>query len=91
MSYILHQPIWLPNRRKDAGNMNIIKALLCIQRTNWRCLSGLEGSIRLKAINARKGSSLPLRLISLIRILPSKQNGMRLVSPDPRKREFKLH
>jgi len=63
--------------------MNIIKALLCIRRENWRCLSGLEGSIRLIAINARKGSSLPLRLIALIRMLLSKQNGMRLMSPDP--------
>ncbi len=88
MSYILHQPICLPTRRNDTGNINIIKELRRIRRSNWRCpfllLVGWEGKTRLKAFSTRKGSSLFLRLNSFIRMLPSKQNCMRLIGPDPK-------
>jgi len=63
--------------------VNIIKELRRIRRQNWLCPLGLEGSIRLSAISARKGTNLPLRLITLIRMLLSKQNFMKLMSPDP--------
>ena len=52
------------------------------------CPAGLEVNIRLRALNAkvwaRKGTNLLFRLIALIRMLPSKQNFMKLVSPDPK-------
>ncbi len=63
--------------------MNIIKKLRRIRQLNWLCPVGLEISIRLKVFNARKGTNLSLRLITLIRILLSKQNFMKLIGPDP--------
>ncbi len=64
--------------------MNIIKELRRIRRLNWPCPLGLEINIRLSAINARKGTNQILRLFTLIRMLLSKQNFMKLMGPDPR-------
>ncbi len=63
--------------------MNIIKELRRIRQQNWQCPSGLDIIIRPRAINARKGTNLSLRLITLIRMLLSKQNFMKLIGPDP--------
>jgi len=83
MSSILRQPIYLLNRRNITGNINIIKILRRLQRENWSRPKGLEESIRLIATNARKDPDLSLCFVTTIRILLSKQNYMRLVSPDP--------
>ncbi len=83
MSSILRQPICLLNRRNIVGNINIIKILRRLQQANWSRPKGLEESIRLIATNARKDPDLPLRFITTTRILLSKQNCVRLMSPDP--------
>ncbi len=83
MSPILRNPVCLLNRSNIAGNINIIKILRRIQQANWSLTKGLKESFRLIATNARKDPDLPLRFVTTIRILLSKQNCVRLMGPDP--------
>ncbi len=61
-----------------------------IQQANWSRPKGLEESIRIVATNARKDPDLPLCFVTTIRTLLSKQNCVRLKSPDPKKAALNL-